>query len=84
MKELEFDIPITIKEPIHFCWNAGEDFDTSLILVQVYIEDQPKKFPKDERTIDWIGSLMKTYAASWRIEWIKGTMYGMHSKSMTR
>jgi len=83
IRELEFAKPIKIKEPITFNGNAGEDFDTWWVLVQVYIEDQPEKFPKDERTIDWIGSLMKFYAASWHIQWIKGTLSGLHPKSMT-
>jgi hypothetical protein len=84
IKELEFAKPIKIKEPINFFGNAGEDFDTWWILVQIYIEDQPEKFPKDERMIDWIGSLMKSNAASWHIQWIKGTLSGAHPKSMTR
>jgi len=53
------------------------------VLVQVHIEDQPEKFPKDQRTIDWIGSLMESYAASWHIQWLKGTLNGTHPKSMT-
>jgi hypothetical protein len=70
-------------EPINFYGNAGEDFDTWWILVQVYIEDQAEMFPKDERTINWIGLLMKSYAVSWHIQWIKGTLSGAHPKSMT-
>jgi hypothetical protein len=83
IRELEFAKPIKIKQPINFFGNAGEDFDTWWILVQVYIEDQPERFPKDERTIDWIGLLMKSYAASWHIQWMKGTLSGAHPKSMT-
>jgi len=83
IKELEFPKPIKIKEPINFFGNAGEDFDTWWILVQVYIVDQPEKFPKDDRTIDWIGLLMKGYAVSWHIQWNKGTLSGAHPKSMT-
>jgi hypothetical protein len=83
IRELEFAKPIKIKEPKKFYGNAGEDFDTWWVLVQVYIEDQPEKFPKDERTIDWIGLLMDGYAASWHIQWLKGTLTGMHPKSMT-
>jgi hypothetical protein len=41
--------------------------------MEVYIRDQPEKFPNDERTIDWIGSLMDRYAAAWHIQWLKGT-----------
>jgi len=72
-----------IKEPKKFFGKPGEDFDTWWVLVQVYIEDQPEKFPKDQRTIDWIGSLMDSYAASWHIQWLKGTLNGTHPKSMT-
>jgi len=82
-KEFEFTKPIKIKEPINFFRNGGEDFDTWWILIQVYIEGQPEKFPKDEITIDWTGSLMKGYAAFWHIQWIKGTLSGAHPKSMT-
>jgi len=82
IKELEFTKSIKIKEPKKFHGNAGEDFDTWWVLVQVYIEDQPEKFPNDERTIDWIGSLMDSYAASWHIQWIKGTFAGVHPKSI--
>jgi hypothetical protein len=64
IRELEFAKPIKIKEPKKFYGNAGEDFYTWWILIQVYIENQPEKFPKDKRTIDWIGSLMESYAAS--------------------
>jgi hypothetical protein len=80
---LEFAKPIKIKEPINFFGNASEDFDIWWILVQVYIEDQPEKFPKDEWTIDWIGLLMTSYAASWHIPWTKGTLSGAHPKSKT-
>jgi len=83
IKELEFAKPIKIKEPKFFFGKPGEDFDTWWVLVQVYIEDQPEKFPKDQRTIDWIGSLMDSYAASWHIQWLKGTLNGTHPKSMT-
>jgi len=53
------------------------------VLVQVYSEDKPEKFQKDERTIDWIGSLMDSYAAAWHIQRLKGTLAGVHLKSMT-
>jgi len=82
IKELEFAKPMKIKEPKKFFGKPGEDFDTWWVLVQVHIEDQPEKFPKDQRTIDWIGSLMDSYAASWHIQWIKGTLNGTHPKSM--
>jgi len=83
IKELEFAKPIKIKKPKKFYGNAGEDFDIWWVLVQVYIEDQQEKFPKDERTIELIGSMMDSYAASWLIQWIKGTLAGLHPKSMT-
>jgi len=83
IKDLEFAKPIKIKEPKMFFGKAGEDFDTWWVLVQVYIRDQPEKFPEDERTIDWIGSLMDSYAASWHIQWLKGTLAGLYPKSMT-
>jgi len=75
--------PIEIKEPKKFEGKPGEDFDTWWVLVQVYIQDQPEKFPKDEQTIDWIGSLMDRYAASWHIQWLKGTLNGTYPMSMT-
>jgi hypothetical protein len=83
IKELEFAIPIKIKQPKKFYGNAGEDFDTWWVLVQVYIKDQPERFPEDERTIDWIGSLMESYVSSWHIQWLKRTLSGLHPKSMT-
>jgi len=51
--------------------------------VEVVIHDQPEKFPKDKRTIDWIGSLVDKYAAAWHIQWLRGTLNGTHPKSMT-
>jgi len=83
IKDLESSKPIKIKEPKKFYGKPGEDFDTWWILVQVYIKDQPERFPEDERTIDWIGSLMDSYASSWHIQWLKGTLSGLHPKSMT-
>jgi len=83
IEELEFAKPIKMREPKRFEGKPGDDFDTWWILVQVYIEDQPEKFPKDQRTIDSIGSLMDTYAAAWHIQWLKGTLNGTHPKSMT-
>jgi len=83
IKDLEFAKPIKIKEPKKFYGKAGVDFDTWWVLVQVEIRDQPEKFPEDERTIDWIGSLMDSYAASWHIQWLKGTLSGLYPKSMT-
>jgi len=83
IKDLECSKPIKIKEPKKFYGKPGEDFDTWWVLVQVYIKDQPERFPEDERTIDWIGSLMDSYASSWHIQWLKGTLSGLHPKSMT-
>jgi len=53
------------------------------VLVQVDREYQPEKFPKVQRTINSIGSLMDSYGASWHIQWIKGTLNGTHPTSMT-
>jgi hypothetical protein len=72
-----------IKEPRKFFGKPGEDFDTWWVMVQVYIKDQPERFPEDERTIDWIDSLIDSYASSWHIQWLKGTLSGLHPKSMT-
>jgi hypothetical protein len=52
-------------------------------MIEVFIRDQPEKFPNDERTIDWIGSLMDKYAAAWHVQWIRGTLSGKHPKSIT-
>jgi len=60
-----------------------DDFETWWILMEVYIQDQPAKFPNDEHTIDWIGSLMDKYAAAWHVQWIEGTISGKHPKSIT-
>lgn len=49
----------------------------------MYIADQQEKFKKDERTSDWIGSLIDSYAVLWHIQWIMGTLFGLHPKSMT-
>jgi len=49
----------------------------------VNIEDHPERFPKDERTIDWIGSLMDKYAAAWHPQCIMGRLNGIHPKSLT-
>jgi hypothetical protein len=52
-------------------------------MMEAYIHDQQEKFPKDERTIDWIGLLMDKYASAWHIQWIKGTLKGKDPKSIT-
>ena len=82
MKESEFATSIQLKEPKPFEGKPWEDFDTWWVLVQVYIEDQPEKIPKDQRTINWIGSLTDKYAAAWHIQWLEGTLNGVHPQSM--
>jgi len=52
IRELEFAKPIKIKKPKKFFGKPGEDFDTWWVLLQVSVEDQPEKFPKEEQTID--------------------------------
>jgi len=83
IKELEFAKPIKIPEPKQFEGKPGDDFETWWILIQVYIEDQPEKFPKDERTINWKESSMDRYATAWHIQWLIGTLNGTHPKLMT-
>lgn len=54
------------------------------MLVQVYIEHQPEKFPNDDRTIEWIESLKDQYSAvSLQEQWLEGTLAGTHPKSIT-
>jgi len=81
--DLQHAKPIKITEPKRFEGKPTEDFDTWWIMVKVYIQDQPEKFPNDEWTIDWIGSLMDKYAAAWHIQWLRGTISGKHPKSIT-
>jgi len=83
IQELQYAKPVRIKELKKFGGKPGEDFDTWWVLVQVYKQDQPETFPKDERTIDWIGSLMDRYAAPWPIQWLKGTLNGIYPNLMT-
>jgi len=68
IQEHQYTKPINIKEPKWFEGKPGEDFDNWWIMVEVYIHDQPEKFPNDERTIDWIGSLIDKYAAALHIQ----------------
>jgi len=75
--------PLKIKEPKRFEAKPGDNFDTWWIIVEVYIRDQPEKFPKDQQTIDWIGSLMDRYAVAWHIQWIQETPSGKHPKLIT-
>ena len=83
IQELQYAKPIKIKEPKRFEGKVGDDFETWWIMMEVYIQDQPEKFPNDNRTIDWIGSLMDKYAAAWHVQWIRGTRNGKHPKSIT-
>jgi hypothetical protein len=82
-KQLEFAKQMKIKEPKKFYGKAGEDFDTWWVLVQVYIKDQPERLLEDERTINWIVSLMESYAASCHIHWLKAKLAGTYPNSMT-
>jgi hypothetical protein len=83
MPDLQYPKPIKIKQPKRYEGKIGDDLDTWWIKMEVYIRDQPEKFPNDERTIDWIDSLMDKYAAAWHIQWIKGTISGKHPKLIT-
>jgi hypothetical protein len=82
-RELQYAKPIKIKEPKRFEGKLGDECDTLWIMMEVYIRDQPEKFPNDEQTINWIGSLMDRYAAAWYIQWLRGTLFGKHPKSIT-
>jgi hypothetical protein len=53
-------------------------------MVQVCIHDQPEKFTKDERTIDWISSLMDKYVAARHSQWINETLSVKLPESITR
>lgn len=79
---MEFAKPIKMNEPQRFEGNLWEDFDTLWLTMHVYIKDLPERFPKDKRSIDWIGSLMDKYAVAWHIQWIMGTLSGLHPKSL--
>ena len=83
IRDLQYAKPIKIKEPKRFEGKIGDRFEDWWVMMEVYIQDQPEKFPNDRRTIDWIGSLMDKYAAAWHIQWIKGTVSGKHPKSIT-
>jgi len=83
IRDLQYAKPIQIKEPKRFEGKIGDRFEDWWVMMEVYIQDQPEKFPNDRRTIDWIGSLMDKYAAAWHIQWIKGTVSGKHPKSIT-
>jgi hypothetical protein len=52
INDLNFDNAKIIGEPKWFKGWPGDDYEMWWILVHVYIDDQPQKFPKDERTID--------------------------------
>jgi len=83
IQELQYAKPIKIKEPKRFEGKIGDDFEVWWMMMEVYIQNQPEKFPNDKRTIDWIGSLMDKYAAAWHVQWIKGTINGKHPTSIT-
>ena len=83
IRDLQYAKPFKIKEPKRFEGKVGDRFEDWWVMMEVYIQDQPEKFPNDKRTIDWIGSLMDKYAAAWHIQWIKGTVSGKHPKSIT-
>jgi len=83
IRDLQYAKPIKIKEPKGFEGKIGDRFEDWWVMMEVYIQDQPEKFPNDRRTIDWIGSLMDKYAQAWHIQWIKGTISGKHPKSIT-
>lgn len=50
--------------------------------MQIYIEDQEETFSNHETIINWIRSLIDKYAAAKHIQWIKGTLNGLHPKSL--
>jgi hypothetical protein len=78
MKAPEFAQPIKMREPTCFEGKPEDDFETWWILLQINIKDELEKFPKDRRTMDWIGSLMDRYAAAWHIQWLKRMWNGAY------
>jgi len=38
-------------------------------MVQIFIHDQPEKFDETGRTINWVGGLLKKYAAARHVQW---------------
>jgi len=52
IKQLESAKPIKFWQQKRFDAKPGDDSDTWWVWVQLYIEDQPEKLPKNERTID--------------------------------
>jgi hypothetical protein len=75
--------PIKIKKPAWCKVKPRDDFDTWWITMQVDIQNKPERFPKDERTIDWIDSLMDQYAAALLIPQIEEIIPGVHLDSLT-
>jgi len=61
--------PIKLKDPFPLEGKPGDDFDAWWITVQTFIQDQPEKFDNSGRTINWIGGLMRKYAAAWHVQW---------------
>jgi len=56
--------PIKLKDHFPFEGKPGDDFDAWWISVQTLIQDQAEKFDDSGRTINWIGGLMRKYAAA--------------------
>jgi hypothetical protein len=75
--------PIKLKNPFPFEGKPGEYFEAWWILVQTFIQDQPEKFDDSGRTINWIGGLMKKYAAAWHVPWERQALKGLFPRSWT-
>jgi len=75
--------PIKLKDPVPFEGKPGDDFDAWWITVQTFIQDQPEKFDDSGRTINWIGGLMRKYAAAWHVQWERQALRGVFPRSWT-
>jgi len=75
--------PIKLKDPFPFEGKPGDDFDAWWITVQTFIQDQPEKFDDSGRTINWIGGLMRKYAAAWHVQWERQALKGLFPRSWT-
>lgn len=73
--------PIKLKDPYPFEGKAGDDFETWWIIVQTLIQDQPEKFDETGRTINWVGGLLKKYAAAWHVQWERQVLAGKFPRS---
>jgi len=51
--------------------------------VQTFIQDQPEKFKDSGRTINWIGGLMRKYAAAWHVQWKSQALKAIFPRSWT-